>query len=223
MGLLRRGMGSAKRRALNLARRIAGPGYVYWMPKRYDDVIVPRFGEVRQQAFSDLIAAFGPDKRQPRTVIDIACGSGLSTLWLAQHLPDSLVVGTDRHGSMLAEARRRVRSAGVADRCKFVRADARTVSLQDFGLDGPADLIVASLAFSVIPDWEAVFESSIKWLAEDGTFAIFDQYAEDFYLHTYNADQSRKSWLLVEGAFQDAETTWYDNDCFLAVGRGRRG
>lgn len=68
----------------------------------------------------------------PGRALDVGCGSGTSSVFLAAHGWD--VVGVDFSALAIRRARRRARRAGV--RCAFYRADATDLSF----LDGPFDL-----------------------------------------------------------------------------------
>lgn len=68
----------------------------------------------------------------PGRALDIGCGSGTSSVYLAEHGWD--VVGVDFSAAAIRRARRRARQAGV--RCTFHRADATELAF----LSGPFDL-----------------------------------------------------------------------------------
>ncbi|WP_296147009.1 MULTISPECIES: class I SAM-dependent methyltransferase [unclassified Pseudonocardia] len=57
-------------------------------------------------------------------VADVGCGSGLGAVRLAQNFPAVTVVGYDLHAPNVARATAAAEAAGVADRVRFVVADA---------------------------------------------------------------------------------------------------
>lgn len=59
----------------------------------------------------------------PATVLDLGCGPGAQTLALARALPEARIVAIDLLPSMVAETRRRVAAAGLADRVEVRIAD----------------------------------------------------------------------------------------------------
>jgi SAM-dependent methyltransferase len=58
------------------------------------------------------------------TVADVGCGHGASTVLMAQAFPKSTFTGSDYHDGSIAEARKRAKEAGVADRTRFEIAPA---------------------------------------------------------------------------------------------------
>jgi SAM-dependent methyltransferase len=58
------------------------------------------------------------------SVLDVGCGFGRPTIWIAQHFPAVQVTGCDFHDASIAAARKAAASAGVADRVTFEVAAA---------------------------------------------------------------------------------------------------
>jgi len=73
--------------------------------------------------------ALGPWLRMPAgtTVLDAGCGVGRWSRLLARR--GALVTGVDLSPTMIEEAGRRARAAGVADRCRFLVGDLATLRL----------------------------------------------------------------------------------------------
>src|SRR5690606_31244058 len=57
-------------------------------------------------------------------VADLGCGTGLSTVLMAQAYPEARFSGLDLHEESIETAQRRAREAGVDDRVEFVVGDA---------------------------------------------------------------------------------------------------
>lgn len=74
----------------------------------------------------------------PGRAIDLGCGSGANSIYLAQHR--FAVTGVDFAAAGLIKARREARGLGVADRVRFVNGDLTAQSIP--GVDGPFDLLV---------------------------------------------------------------------------------
>jgi SAM-dependent methyltransferase len=72
-------------------------------------------------------------------VIDLGCGSGANTVFLAERGHKVTAVDFSRVG--LRKAERRAVRAGVADRCRFIQADLTAPDLPDL-VGGPFDLLV---------------------------------------------------------------------------------
>jgi len=71
--------------------------------------------------------------------LELACGAGRSSVWLASR--GLTVLGVDRDPGSITHARRTAAAYGVADRCRFELHDL------DLGLpaDEPADVIICHL------------------------------------------------------------------------------
>src|SRR5688572_4859901 len=70
-----------------------------WNAKDYS-----QFLDLRTQPSRDLLAAI-PDSFQPRTVYDLGCGPGNSTVLLKDRWPHANVIGMDSSSDMLHEAK----------------------------------------------------------------------------------------------------------------------
>ena len=103
----------------------------------WDPTVYGRFDSERARAAIDLAARI--NCAAPQRVVDLGCGSGLSTLALAQRYPDAEIVGMDHSGEMLEAARRRLPHA------QFVQAD-----IAEFR-DPGADLMFANAALHWVP------------------------------------------------------------------------
>ena len=71
---------------------------------------------------------------QGAKVADVGCGHGASTIVMAQAYPRSHFVGLDFHGASIETAKQRAVDAGVAERTRFVLADAKSYQERDFDL-----------------------------------------------------------------------------------------
>ena len=73
---------------------------------------------------------------RPSAVLDVACGTGDSTIALAKALPeDCLITGVDISENMLAVMRRKVASEGLEDRVYAETGDAEALRFPDGGFD----------------------------------------------------------------------------------------
>lgn len=120
--------------------------------------------------------------RPPERVVDLGCGTGLSTLAWARVCPD--VVGVDPSGDMLAAARTK-QTPGV----RFVQAFAHDTGLPDES----ADIVVCSQSFHWMEPASTLAQAG-RLLRAGGVFATvdcdwppaFDWRAERAYMRLYN-------------------------------------
>jgi SAM-dependent methyltransferase len=101
--------------------------------------------------------------RPGETVLDIGCGSGTTTLLLAEAVaPGGQVTGIDLSGPMLALARDRARQTGSSAR--FVEADA---SVHGFAR-GAADLVFSQLGVMFFADPTLAFANIARAMKPSG-------------------------------------------------------
>lgn len=110
-----------------------------------------------------------------KKVLDLGCGAGPITQWLADH--GAHVVGVDISENMLAIARQR-----LGERAQFYHADFGKPL--EFVANGSIDVIVASLSLHYVEDWDTMFAGFAKMLTPDG-YVIFSTHQphEDWRWH----------------------------------------
>lgn len=203
---------------------VYGKGWMYRFPKHYDRIIRNRLDAVREEAFNYFLATYSGDLRASSTCIDLACGTGLTSVALARNVTGCRVIGVDQNAGMLEEAKKRAREMGVDRDCTFIQLDVHQLSIDALApvLEGrdQVDVITCALGFSVIPGWEEAFQRAYTLLSHNGIFVIFDDYTPDLYLPAFDANQSRRSWELIEHQFAHTEVKWFD-EMFIAIGRGK--
>ena len=128
---------------------------------------------LRQQSF-DLAG---------KSVLEIGCGTGFNTLWLADRAP--LVVGMDIAEGMLQKASRRLNELHV----HLLQADVT----KPWPFEQTFDLIVANLVLEHVADLTHVFDEAHRVLKSGGLFYIGE-------LHPYKQLQG------VQAKYRDVET-----------------
>jgi trans-aconitate 2-methyltransferase len=124
-----------------------------WDPDRYH-----LFNRERAAPFNDLLAMIR--LRPSMRVIDLGCGTGELTARLAEHLPESNVVGIDSSPEMLGRARELERP-GLC----FELGDLREVS-------GSWDLIFSHAVIQWVEDHETLLPRLIGLLNPGGQIAV---------------------------------------------------
>jgi trans-aconitate 2-methyltransferase len=100
----------------------------------------------------------------PRTIIDLGCGSGNVTRLLGERWPNAQIVGVDSSPSMLQQAR----TAMLGDpRYTFVAAD-----LAHWQPAAPADLVYSNAALHWLPDHAALFARVAAMVTPAGALAV---------------------------------------------------
>jgi trans-aconitate 2-methyltransferase len=157
-----------------------------WNPAQYLE-----FADARLRPALDLLARIQFDT--PRTIVDLGCGTGNVTQFLAGRWPQARIVGVDSSPAMLREAR-----AATHDdpRCTFVTAD-----LAQWQPDAPVDLVYSNAALHWLPDHAALFARVAAMVAPDGVLAV--QMPDNFRApsHTLIADIARSErWRAMLGS-----------------------
>ena len=124
-----------------------------WDAQSYD-----HFEAERARPSRDLIARI--PLRAPARVLDLGCGSGLSTLELRRAYPQAEIVGVDLSPDMLAARARRL--PGV----RFIAADGANFDTRGF------DLVFANALFHWVPDHLGVLARIAAALPEGGCLAV---------------------------------------------------
>lgn len=107
-------------------------------------------------------------------VLDVACGSGWSSVCLARAYPNVQVDGTDIDGASIDRARRNAAEAGLTDRVTFHVADAA-----EPGLAGPYDAAMMFEALHDLPHPVATLAAIRRLLTEDGVLLVGDVRADE--------------------------------------------
>ncbi len=106
------------------------------------------------------------------TVADVGCGHGASAVVLAQQFPAAHITGFDFHQPSIDTARERADEAGVGDRVKFDRADAKSYT-------GTYDLICFFDCLHDMGDPVGIASYAREHLNEGGTVLLVEPFAID--------------------------------------------
>jgi phosphoethanolamine N-methyltransferase len=105
-----------------------------------------------------------------REVLDIGCGSGGITLYLAGRHGAARVVGFDVERPVIEHARRRAAARGLRDRVDFVHGAPGPLPFPDENFD----VVFSKDALLHVPDKDALFRDIIRVLRPGGWFAASD-------------------------------------------------
>ena len=126
--------------------------------QRWDAKTYNRFEEERARPSRELLARV--PLANPRRILDLGCGAGLSTLALAEAFPKAEIVGVDLSPDMLASAAKRVPSA------RFVEGDAARFETKGFSL------VFANALFHWVPGHLDVMARIARALPAKGVLAV---------------------------------------------------
>jgi SAM-dependent methyltransferase len=106
-------------------------------------------------------------------VADVGCGHGASTVVMAKAFPKSKFVGFDYHGPSIERAKQAAKDAGVADRCTFEVAPAKSFPGSGY------DLVALFDCLHDMGDPVGAARHIRESLAPDGTFLLVEPAAAD--------------------------------------------
>jgi predicted O-methyltransferase YrrM len=141
----------------------------------------------------------------PARVVDVACGTGWSSIAMAQAYPHITVDGVDLDHDAISAARRNAEQAGVADRVRFSVTNAA-----DLGGAGGYDLVTIFEALHDMSQPVDALRAARQILSEDGTLLVADGLvAEEFTVPASPRERTEYGWSVVSclpGAMGDPQT-----------------
>lgn len=104
-------------------------------------------------------------------VVDLACGDGSYTSWLAETVgPAGEVLAVDVSPAFLGLARRHVEASSLPDRVQFIRLDVERPAL----VDAAADLVWCAQSLYSLPDPVESVRRMAGLARDDGRIAVFE-------------------------------------------------
>jgi ubiquinone/menaquinone biosynthesis C-methylase UbiE len=143
--------------------------YAWYMRKRLYWV-----EDFRKTIFIDTIGKYlsGEDR-----VLDVACGTGVNCLLIAENHPDVQITGIDLNPAIIQFAEESAKASGLKN-VSFTASDFADVG--EGTLDHGPDMIICTLGLSVIPDWEKAIEHAYSLLKPGGHFVVMDLHFEKY-------------------------------------------
>jgi phosphoethanolamine N-methyltransferase len=137
-----------------------------------------------------------------KRVLDIGCGSGGITLFIAKRFNPAEIVGFDVELPVIEKARHRATEAGLADRAEFTQGPPGRLPFPDESFD----IAFSKDAMVHIPDKDAIFAEIFRVLKPGGTFAASDWLIS----HDGEPTPDMKDYIAAEGlSFGMASPTRY--------------
>lgn len=127
------------------------------IPRFYDSGMGPTLFEPYAEVLAGLVAAL-----EPRSVLELAAGTGIASRAIAARLPDARLTVTDLNGDMLAIAKEKVPDAtfGVADAQKL-DYDARAF-----------DVVAFQFGAMFVPDLAQGFREARRVVTDTGAYCL---------------------------------------------------
>lgn len=125
-----------------------------WDPTQY-----LKFGNQRLRPALDLLAQI--PLSAPEQIVDLGCGAGNVSCFLAERWPQARLTGVDNSAAMLAKAR------ATRPAAEWVES-----GIADWQPDAPVDLIYSNAALHWLPDHPALFQRLLGFLKPGGVLAV---------------------------------------------------
>ena len=126
-----------------------------------------------------------------KRVLDIGCGSGGITLFIAHRFSPAEIVGFDVELPVIRKARHRAADAGLTEQVEFTQGPPGGLPFPD----GSFDVVFSKDAMVHIPDKDAIFAEIFRVLKPGGAFA-----ASDWLIgHDGEPTREMKDYIAAEG------------------------
>ena len=154
---------------------IAGEAFFYGYRFSVDErVLIPRpETELVLEHGMERLAASALASGKELSILDIGTGSGCIAVTLAHRLSAASLTAVDISKDALSVAGRNAETHGVADRIRFLRADALDASLVD-AVGGPFDMVISNPPYIPDSEWASLqdevrlYEPRLALVANEG-------------------------------------------------------
>lgn len=104
------------------------------------------------------------DLHDGQRILELGCGWGSLTLWVASHYPDSHITAVSNSHSQRQYIEAQAEARGLSN-LRVITCD-----MNDFNTEHEFDRIVSVEMFEHMRNWSVLYQKISQWLAEDGKF-----------------------------------------------------
>ena len=142
------------------------------------------------------------DLKNGQAILELGCGWGSLSLWMAKHYPDSQITSVSNSNSqrefILAEAARR----------KLSNLNVITCDMNHFEINQKFDRIVSVEMFEHMRNYQILFEKLNQWLKPEGKFFMHIFCHRDVpYAFEVQGDDDWMSQFFFSGGFMPSDDT----------------
>ena len=132
---------------------------------KYSSCYYPTGRESLDQAEEAMLALYGERARlaDGQSILELGCGWGSLTLWIAEHYPNARITGVSNSASQREHILARCRERG------FANVEILTRDVNALQLDARFDRVVSVEMFEHVRDYRTLFERIAGWLEDDGS------------------------------------------------------
>lgn len=158
--------------------------------QRYDESAI-----LQQEVATRLLARLDYIRLQPRTVMDLGCGTGFVTADILKRYPKADIIALDLALNMLHKTQKK-NKGWLRKKPRCVCADAEQLPLKDNSID----LLISSLMLQWSNDLQAVFNGFERAIAPNGLL-MFTTFGPD------TLKEIRASWATVDNTPHTSQFT----------------
>lgn len=116
------------------------------------------------EELSLALTAEHADLRDGQTVLELGCGWGSLSLWMARHYPNSTILGVSNSNSQRESIMARAHAEGLKN------IEIVTCDMNDFSTEKHFDRVVSVEMFEHMRNWQALMTRIAGWLKPEGQF-----------------------------------------------------
>ena len=110
------------------------------------------------------VTAEHADLQDGQTILELGCGWGSLSLWMARHYPNSRILGVSNSHSQRESIMTRARTEGLTN------LEIVTCDMNDFSTEKQFDRVVSVEMFEHMRNWQTLMARIAGWLNPDGRF-----------------------------------------------------
>jgi cyclopropane-fatty-acyl-phospholipid synthase len=146
--------------------------------------------ETLDQAEDAMLALYGERAGlvNGQNILELGCGWGSLTLWMAEHYPDARIVGVSNSASQREHITEQCRLRGL-ENVVILTSDVNTLQL-----DARFDRVVSVEMFEHVRNYRLLFERIAGWLEDDGSlFAHI--FCHRYLMYPFEDENSAGDWM----------------------------
>lgn len=132
--------------------------------RKYSSCLYPTATTTLDEAESYALSATVKHARieDGQDILELGCGWGSLSLYLAQHFPEARITSVSNSGSQRQYIEQQARKRGLTN------LSVITSDMNDFSIDRQFDRVVSVEMFEHMSNWRALLERTRDWLKPDG-------------------------------------------------------